>query len=64
MTHTAANRLVLDVSGAVSDIERAFQVTMQVYQHPTERRTFYAPNVEPSLDPSVPVQGVEGLNNF
>ena len=64
VTHTAANRLVLDVSGAVSDIERAFQVTMQVYQHPTERRTFYAPNVEPSLDEGVPVQGVDGLNNF
>jgi len=64
VTHTAPNRLVLDVSGTVADIEGAFQVTMQVYQHPTEPRTFYAPNVEPSVDPSVPVQGVSGLNNF
>ncbi|MGA2606116.1 MAG: choice-of-anchor D domain-containing protein [Terriglobia bacterium] len=64
VTHTAPNRLVLDVSGTVADIERAFQVTMQVYQHPTEPRTYYAPNEEPSVDPSVPVQGVSGLNNF
>ena len=63
VTHTAANRLVLDVNGAVSDIERAFGVTMQVYQHPTEKRTFYAPDVEPSLDPSIPVQGVQGLDS-
>ncbi len=64
VTHTAPNRLVLDVSGTVADIERAFQVTMQVYQHPTEPRTYYAPNEEPSVDPSIPLQGVSGLNNF
>jgi len=64
VTHTAPNRLVLDVSGTVADIERAFGVTMQVYQHPTEPRTFYAPNVEPSLDPSLPVQGIGGLSDF
>jgi hypothetical protein len=64
VTHTAPNRLVLDVSGTVADIEQAFRVTMQVYQHPTEPRTFYAPNAEPSVDPAVPVQGVSGLNNF
>ena len=64
VTHTAPNRLVLDVSGTVAEVERAFQVTMQVYQHPTEPRTFYAPSVEPSVDSSVPVQGVSGLNNI
>jgi subtilase family serine protease len=36
VTRTTPNRLVLDVSGTVAPIERAFQVTMQVYQHPTE----------------------------
>jgi hypothetical protein len=64
VTQTAANRLVLDVTGSVANIERAFQVTMQVYQHPREPRTFYAPDVEPTLEPSLPVQGVQGLNNF
>jgi hypothetical protein len=64
VTHTAPNRLVLNVSGTVADVERAFHVTMQVYQHPTEPRTFYAPDVEPSLDSSIPVQGVQGLSTF
>jgi len=64
VTHTAVNRLVLDVSGPVSAIEQAFRVTMQAYQHPKEPRTYYAPNVEPSLDANLPVQGVEGLTDF
>lgn len=60
----APNRLVLDVEGTVGDIERGFRVTMQVYQHPTEPRTFYAPDVEPSVDASLPVQGISGLDTF
>ncbi len=38
---THPNRMLLDVGGAVGDIEKAFHVKMQVYQHPTEARTFY-----------------------
>jgi subtilase family serine protease len=58
------NRLLLDVSGSVTDIEKVFKVTLQNYQHPVENRTFYAPNVEPSLALSVPVAGVIGLNDY
>ena len=47
-----------------SDVEQAFQVKMQVYQHPTENRTFYAPDVEPSVEAGIPIQGINGLNNF
>jgi hypothetical protein len=64
VTNTTPNRLVLDVSGTVAQIEEAFHVNMQFFQHPTESRTYYAPDVEPSVDPGVPVQGVNGLNNF
>jgi len=64
VTHTAPNRLVLDVSGTVADIERAFQVKLQVYPHPAEPRTYYAPDAEPSVEPGVPIQGVSGLDNF
>ena len=64
VTHTAVNRLVLDVRGPTLAIEKAFGVTMQLYQHPTESRTFYAPNIEPSVDASLPIQGIEGLSNF
>ena len=64
VTGPQANRLFLDVSGSVADIERTFHVTMRAYQHPVENRTFYAPDVEPSLDLSVPVSTIIGLNNY
>ncbi len=64
VTHTFANRLVVDVSGTAANVERAFQVTLQVYQHPTENRTFYAPDVEPSVEAGLPVLSVEGLSTF
>jgi hypothetical protein len=61
---TFPNRLVLSVSGSVASINRAFQVTMQSYQHPTESRTFYAPDVEPTVDSGLPVLSVDGLSTF
>jgi subtilase family serine protease len=64
VTSTFSNRMVLGVSGAVSDVEKAFHVTMQVYQHPSENRTFYAPDVEPSVDARLPILHVQGMNNY
>jgi xanthomonalisin len=64
VTATYSNRLYVSVDGTVENVEKAFQVTMRVYQHPTEARTFYAPDVEPSLDLDVPVEGINGLSNF
>ncbi len=61
---THPNRTLLDVSGSVADIERAFHIKMQVYQHPVEARTFFAPDVEPSLDLATPVLAVSGLDNY
>ena len=58
------NRTLVSVRGTVADIERAFHVTLNEYQHPTEPRTFYAPDVEPSLDLAVPVLAVSGLDNY
>jgi len=49
------NRLLLDVNGSTADVERALHVKLQTYQHPKEKRTFYAPDVEPLLDLAVPV---------
>jgi subtilase family serine protease len=58
------NRLNVDVSGSVENIERALHVTMGVYQHPTENRTFFAPDREPT--PFLPVQlwHIAGLDNY
>jgi subtilase family serine protease len=60
----APNRLVVEVSGPVANVEAAFHVNMQVYQHPTENRTYFAPNVEPSVDAGLALSGVSGLNNL
>ena len=60
----APNRLVVEVSGPVANIEAAFHVNMQVYQHPTENRTYFAPDVEPSVEAGLAISGVSGLNNL
>ncbi len=61
---TAENRMVLDVEGPAANIESAFHVTLGVYQHPTESRTFYAPDREPTVDLEVPLLHISGLDNF
>ncbi|HEY6250609.1 MAG TPA: protease pro-enzyme activation domain-containing protein [Candidatus Angelobacter sp.] len=64
VTDTPANRLLVDVEGSVAQIQQAFHVSMRVYQHPKENRTFYSPDREPSLALSVPVWHIAGLNDF
>ena len=61
---TAANRMVIDVEGPAANIENTFHVTLGLYQHPTESRTFYAPDREPSPDLDVPLLHISGLDNF
>ncbi len=61
---TASNRMVLDVEGSVANIENAFHVKLNVYQHPTESRTFYAPDREPTIDLAAPVLHVSGLDDY
>ena len=61
---TSGNRAHLEVSGTVANLERAFHVTLGTYRHPTEDREFYAPDVEPSVDASLPVLYLQGLDNF
>jgi subtilase family serine protease len=58
------SRLLLDVRGKASDIEKAFHVTLRTYQHPTEARQFYAPDVEPSVNASLPIQDIAGLSDY
>ena len=61
---THPNRLILDVHGTVADIERALNVTMKNYQHPTEARVFYSADSEPALDLGVAVLHISGLDDF
>ncbi len=58
------NRLNVDVEGPVTKIENAFRLRMNIYQHPTESRTFYAPDREPTPDLAVRLWHVSGLDDF
>ena len=54
----------VQVRGPVSAIEHAFNVSMRMYQHPTENRTFYAPDREPTTDLPFPLWHISGLDNY
>jgi subtilase family serine protease len=54
----------LQIEGPVSAIETAFHVQMGVYQHPTEDRTFYSPDREPTVDLPFPLWHISGLDNY
>jgi kumamolisin len=54
----------LRMTGTVAAIERAFHVTLGVYQHPAENRTFYAPDREPTVNLPFSLWHVSGLDNY
>ena len=58
------NRVNVQVKGGVENIEKAFHVTMGVYQHPTENRTFYSPDREPRIDLPFALWHISGLDNY
>ncbi len=64
VTATHSNRLLLNVEGDVATVERALGVTFRLYPHPTEFRTFFAADAEPSLELSTRVLHISGLDNF
>lgn len=49
---------------SVANIQKAFHLTMGLYQHPTENRTFYSPDREPTLDLPFQVWHISGLDNY
>jgi subtilase family serine protease len=61
---TNANRTLVNASGDTAAIDKTFHVTLRVYQHPTENRTFYAPDSEPAISSGIPISHVTGLDNF
>ncbi len=61
---TSRNRLNIGVTASVASIEKAFHVTMGVYQHPTEKRTFYAPDREPLVNLPFRLWRIAGLDNY
>jgi len=61
---THPNRVLLDVSGTVAEVERAFNVKMRTYRHPSENRMFFAPDTAPTLALATRILGISGLNNY
>jgi subtilase family serine protease len=61
---TSPNHVNLDVTGSIEDIESAFHLKLGFYKHPTENRTFYAPDREPTLDLDVQLWHISGLDNY
>ncbi len=58
------NRMTVQVSGSVRNVENALHVNMSIYQHPTENRTFFAPDREPSLDLPFQLWAIAGLDTY
>lgn len=54
----------VQVQGTVASVEKAFHVSMGLYQHPTENRTFFAPDREPSVDLPFQLWHISGLDNY
>ena len=54
----------VQVKGPVSAIESAFHINLLVYQHPSENRTFYGPDREPTVDLPFQLWHISGLDNY
>jgi kumamolisin len=56
--------MIVQITGPVSAVEAAFHVNMGNYQHPTEGRTFYGPDREPTADLPFRLWHISGLDNY
>jgi subtilase family serine protease len=56
--------MLVQIRGSVTTVEDAFHVNMSTYQHPTEGRTFYAPDREPTPDLPFSLWHISGLDNY
>jgi hypothetical protein len=58
------NRLLLDVTAKVADVERAFNFKLNKFKHPTENREFFAPDAEPTVDVALAIVDIQGLSDY
>jgi len=64
VTKIFPNNLLIDVQGKEADIESALHVKLLVYNHPTENRTFFASDRDPSINLKVPILQISGLDSY
>jgi kumamolisin len=54
----------VQIEGSVTSIQLAFNISMGIYQHPTENRQFYAPDREPTVALPFSLWHISGLDNY
>jgi hypothetical protein len=64
VTTTYPGRMLLEVKGAAENVEKTFEVRLLTYRHPSEQRTYYAPEAEPSVPAEIPILDISGLDNY
>jgi subtilase family serine protease len=64
VTQTTRNRHIVDVAGSVSTINSALHVVMSNFHRATAKSQFFAPDREPTVNLSVPLLQITGLDNF
>ncbi len=64
ISRRSSSNIILNVKGTVAKVEKALNVKMYNYQVPNEARTFFAPDRDPSINLTVPIQNIFGLNNY
>jgi kumamolisin len=66
LTVTGGSRdgMEVQVKGPVAAVETAFHVNMRTYQHPTENRTFYAPDREPTPNLPFSLWHISGMDDY
>ena len=65
VTSTYPNRMLITVTATAQKVEKAFNVSMGIYQDPqVAGRTFYSPDREPTAIIGAPLWHIGGLDNY
>jgi subtilase family serine protease len=64
VTHASRDAFDIQLKGTVANVEKAFHVSLGVYQHPSENRTFFAPDREPTVNLPFQLWHITGLDNY
>ena len=64
VTGGSRDGMEVQVKGTVAAIESAMHIALRTYDHPTEGRTFFAPDREPTPNLSFNLWHVSGLDNY
>lgn len=64
VTRTTRNRHIVDIEGSVETVENALHVSMNAYDDPARQRGFHSPDREPTLNLSVPILQITGLDDY